>query len=102
MSKGCGCSWCDTRDYKEFRQNHGGGPEEMPYRKKGKGKKFCKVNKGPHVADRFTEWATYSTYRYRYSVCACGKRMGWGSQSQRLVEYTYIINGEEFKRSHWT
>ena len=89
---------------RDFQHDHS-GPEEMPHRKKGTGKKFCKKNKGNHVFDTYTEWSTYSTWRYRYKACACGRR-GFGSdgayQSQRLVEYTYIINGEEVKRSHWT
>lgn len=85
----CGCTWCVTSVYKDFRRDHGGGPEELPHRKKGKGKKYCKKNKGPHVYDTWTEWQTYGTYRHRYHACKCGKRgygMGLGYQTQRLVE----------------
>lgn len=87
---------------RDFQHDHS-GPEELPYRKKGKGKKYCKANKSEHVYDTWSEWRTYTRYRYRYAACKCGKT-GWKSQSQSLVEYTYIdrITGEETKRSHWT
>lgn len=106
MSKSCSC--CDDlrNNRRDFRQSKGDGPEEMPHRKKGRGKKFCKKNKGDHVYDEWTEWSTYATWRYRYRMCKCGKR-GYGTdggyQSQRLVEYTYTDStGAETKRSHWT
>lgn len=87
---------------RDFRQDHGGGPEEMPHRKKGTGKKFCKKNKGPHVYDAYTEWQYYGPrYRTRYACCKCGKRSMYGYQSQRLQERTYTMNGEEFTRSYW-
>lgn len=103
MSKYKCCSACDSNPrVKGAPPGDLDWPEELPYRKKGKGKKYCKKNKGAHVYDTWTDWFTYTRYRYRYQACKCGKR-GWGGyQSQSLVEYTYIIDGEEIKRSHWT
>jgi hypothetical protein len=102
MSKGCGCSWCNTTQYKDFRRDHGGGPEELPHRKKGKGKKYCNKNKGPHVYDTWSAWTTYTKYRYRHLTCKCGKRgYGTGYQSQFLREFTYEINGEVIHGSRW-
>lgn len=73
-------------DKRDFQHDHS-GPEELPHRPKGKGKKFCKKNKGPHVYETWTEWSTYGSWRYRYAACKCGKH-GFGGprmyQSQRL------------------
>jgi hypothetical protein len=89
---------------RDFQHDHS-GPEEMPHRKKGVGKKYCKKNKGPHVFDTWTEWYTYGgSWRYRYRSCKCGKH-GWGQenyQSQRYVTMTYTINGKELTRSFWS
>lgn len=88
---------------RDFQHTHD-GPEEMPHRPKGTGKKFCKKHKGPHVFDTFTEWSTYGTWRYRYKACVCGRR-GFGFdgsyQSQRLVESTIIVDGVPQTRKFW-
>lgn len=101
MSKGCGCCVERRMDRKEFRQDHGGGPEEIPHRKKGRGKKYCRKNKGPHVMDCVTEWQTYGSYRYRYACCKCGKKSWTRSQTQYLREFTYWINGVEHTGTRW-
>lgn len=86
---------------REIRQDHGGGPEEMPYRKKGKGKKYCNKNKGPHVYDTWTGFFTYPTFRYRYRACKCGKHLWSERQTQYLREFTYYINGEPHTEKRW-
>ena len=84
-------SWHARGVIKRDFQHDKSGPEVIPHKKKGTGKKFCKKHKGPHVFDTYTEWSTYGTWRYRYKACACGKR-GFGGdgmyQSQRLRTMT--------------
>lgn len=88
---------------RDFQHDHS-GPEELPHRKKGKGKKFCIRNKGAHVYEIWGEWRSYASYRYRYKQCKCGKQ-GWyrdgAYQSQYLREVTYFVNGEPVTEKRW-
>lgn len=70
MSKGCGCSWCDNREYKAFCQSKGDGPEEMPHRPSKKYKKKHK-HEMTRVVERITEYDRYTIVVYR-EYCACG------------------------------
>jgi hypothetical protein len=102
MSKGCGCCVSLRMERKDFRQDHGGGPEELPHRKKGVGKKYCRKNKGPHVFDTHTEWRTYGSFRYRYAACKCGKHSWNRSVTQYLVTNTWTgEDGKEYSTSYW-
>ncbi len=57
--RGCLCcsDWWDERaeTRKEFRQNHGGGPEEISHRKKGKYEKKKRTNHKHIYVERITE-----------------------------------------------
>jgi hypothetical protein len=85
---------------RDFQHDHS-GPEEIPHKKKGTGKKYCKKNKGPHVYEEWTDWSSYGSYRYRYSCCKCGKRRFDGYWSQRLVTSTIFVGGEEKTYTRW-
>jgi hypothetical protein len=71
----CNCSWCDTRAYRDFRQDHGSdGFEETKYRKTGGKKKprhvrvGCPGNDGKaHVYVWTSENEETGTYRSPWS-----------------------------------
>lgn len=89
---GCGCNYCTSNGIrKDFRHDHGSGPEEIPYRKPAKtSNKFCKRAKEPKTPHDFTKkiyvWKqeydfttkTYTRIEQAEYICArCGKPARW-------------------------
>lgn len=81
MSKGCGCC-ADTRNARrDFRQDHGGGPEVPPHKPS---KKYKKKHKHVWIAGpKYLAWESDSMRVLRYhEYCECG-----GAQERRLWQY---------------
>src|SRR5688500_10849862 len=97
-------SWHESSlDRKDFRDDHGSGPEEIPHKKAGGKNKWCgkKVGRTCEFTEKVAKWGSQ---RFRTFVLACPvcHKEGGRYWTSRLVEDTYTINGEEVKRSYWT
>lgn len=95
MSKGCGCCAERRQDRKEFRQCHGGGPEELPHR--GKRPK----NKGARKTDHKHIWETNGWEKQHHAKYVAG--VGYVRDPDRFYlvrNYECLECGKRGKREY--
>ena len=90
---------------RDFRQDHGGGPEEMKGHPKRRSGKWCKKEGRQHRWERYVHWRYVNSdgevrEYHRYRCLGCGKTE-WNHPPLAIPRHRHKYDGTRIEDSWW-